>query len=220
MRRRWSPISRIFAALSVLAGVAAFLLASGYAKSVRAAYPDVGTPVPVVVASRALARGTVLGEDMLSVRSVPSSFAPPGALSSPARAVGRVLTSDVAEGESVTRTRLAAPGVGPVAAVVPSGLRAFAIHVWLPPRSVHARDRVDVLVTFGGPRAHTETVATDVEILAVVPPATPGDGLAGGGPSGETALVLLTSPTAAESLAYASAFGTVAVSIVPPTSGV
>ena len=201
-RRRWSRTSKAFALLALVAAVAAYGLVRGYAVRLEALRPVVGTMEPVVVAASPVERGTVLSESMLRIAEIPSSFAPPGTLRTVTLAVGETVGSDVAEGEAVTRTRLGAAEAGPVASLIPSGLRAFPVEVPLPPGAVRAGDLVDVYATFGGPHPHTETVATGLEVLVLL-----GDDGADGttaitsntsiGPS----LVLLVSSEEAECLA-------------------
>ncbi|HEX6330159.1 MAG TPA: Flp pilus assembly protein CpaB [Actinomycetota bacterium] len=209
--RRWSRRSKLFAALAVVSGAAAFLMVDGYAARLEALAPVAGRPVPVVVAARDLARGTVLADDAVHVRLVPAAFAPPGRVAAVPSLVGRTLTSDVAEGEPVTKTRIATSG-GPVASLVPSGLRAFPIPVGPSVGAVRPGDLVDVIATFGGPRPYTDTVAGALEVLAIVRPDVTFE--AGGG--GGTSLVLLVGPEIAEELAYASAFADLAVAVAPP----
>ncbi|HEY3023633.1 MAG TPA: Flp pilus assembly protein CpaB [Actinomycetota bacterium] len=213
-RRRWSRTSKAFALLALVAAVAAYGLVRGYAVRLEALRPVVGTMEPVVVAASPVERGTVLTESMLRIAEIPSSFAPPGTLRTVTLAVGETVGSDVAEGEAVTRTRLGAAEAGPVASLIPSGLRAFPVEVPLPPGAVRAGDLVDVYATFGGPHPHTETVATGLEVLVLL-----GDDGADGttaitsntsiGPS----LVLLVSSEEAERLAYATAFADLAIAI-------
>src|SRR5918999_5080668 len=116
MGRKWSLSSKLFGLLSVAFAVAAFLLVRGYAERVRALEPGGRDPVPVLVAERDLSRGTVVEDDMLRGVSVPSAYAPPGAVDQAVRARGRVLIAGLAEGEPLTETRLAPRGTGPVAA--------------------------------------------------------------------------------------------------------
>lgn len=209
-RRRWSPRSRLFAALSVLTGAGAFLVVHGYAARLEALRPVAGEPIPVVVAARSLSRGTVLSPDVLRVRRLPSTFAPPGAIGSVEQAEGRTLVSDLAEGEAVTDTRVGVAG-GAVASLVPSGLRAFPIRGGVPPGTLRPGDRVDVLATFGGPRPYTDTVASGLEVLTILEDRDETFAAGAQGPS----LVLLVSPDTAERLAYAVAFGTLSISVGP-----
>jgi Flp pilus assembly protein CpaB len=201
----------VFAAVAVLSGVAAYLLVDGYAARLEALRPVAGEPVPVVVAAADLGRGTVLEEEALEVELVPAGYAPPGRIASPGQLSGRTLVSDVARGEAITRTRVGVGG-GPVASLVPSGLRAFSIQVGPSAASVRAGDRVDVIATFGGPRPYTDTVASGLEVLAIVEPQAGAFEVGGaGGPS----LVLLVGPEVAEELAYAVAFADLAVAVAP-----
>jgi pilus assembly protein CpaB len=215
--RRWSPASRVFALLSVVFGVAAFVVVHGYARRVEALVPTLGHPIPVVVAARDLPRGSVLEPAMLEVVTMPSAFAPPAAIAQPERVDGRTLLAGLATGEVVTSTRLAGPRAGPVAALVPAGLRAVALAVSLPPGAVRPGDRVDVLATYAGGQPHTETVAQGVEVLLVTG-SSPGGSLdtLESGLMGGPALMLLVTPYGAERLAYARAFADLSVSIAGP----
>lgn len=213
--RKWSRRSKASAALAVACGAGAFLLVDGYAERLEALQPVAGEPVPVVVAARDLARGTALQADGLGVELVPAAFAPPGRFAAPTALEGRTLTSDVARGEPITRTRLGVAG-GPVASLVPPGLRAFPIPVGPSSGTVRAGDRVDVIATFGGPRPYTDTVASGLEVLAVVEPE--GDAFEAAGSAGPS-LVLLVGPEIAEELAYAAAFADLAVAVVPASEG-
>lgn len=210
MLRRWSTASRLFAVLAVASGVAAFAIVRGYAARLEALRPVVGRPMPVVIAAADLTRGTPIGASMVRVAPLPSMLAPPGSFPDATEVEGRVLLTDIAEGEAITRTRLAARSVGPVAGLVEPGLRAAVVDSGFPPGAVRPGDRVDVLATYGGERPHTETVASGLEILRVMGPSPSG---AVGSGSAAPSLVLLVSPLDAERLAYAKAFADLDVSI-------
>jgi Flp pilus assembly protein CpaB len=212
--RRWSPVSKAFAALAIAGALGAYALVRGYATRLDALRPVTGAIRPLVVATRSLERGAVLTEPMLRLTEIPAAFAPPGAARSVDRVVGRILASDLAPGEPITSTRLAGADVGPVASLVPSGLRAFPIDAGIPPRSVRPGDRVDVMATFGGPHPHTETVAMGLEVLLVIDDQGGGTNLTA--LKEGTSLVLLVSPDDAEHLAYAKAFADLAVAIDGP----
>ena len=209
--RKWSRRSKVFAVLAVASGAASFALVDGYTARLEALRPVAGAPVPVVVAARTLERGTELSDDAMRVELVPGAFAPPGRVASPGSLSGRTLVSDVAEGEAITRTRVEVTG-GPVAALIPSGLRAFSIRPGSPVGAIRPGDRVDVLATFGGPRPYTDTVASGLEVLAVLEP--DGGQFEAAGPGGPS-LVLLTGPETAEELAFAAAFADLAVAVAP-----
>jgi pilus assembly protein CpaB len=210
MLRRWSTASRLFALLAVASGAAAFVIVREYVSRLEALRPVVGRPVPVVIAAADLTRGTSIGASMLRVAPLPSTLAPPGSFPDATDLEGRVLLTDVTEGEAITRTRLAARSVGPVAALVEPGLRAAVVDSGLPPAAVRPGDRVDVLATYGGERPHTETVASGLEVLRVMSP-SPSSAVGSG--SEAPSLVLLVSPLDAERLAYAKAFADLDVSI-------
>ena len=217
-RRRWSPASKGFALLAVATGLGAYGLVRGYAARLEALRPVVGTPTPVVVAAGPLERGTVLTESLVRVVEMPSAFAPPGALRSIEQAVGQTAATDLAEGEAVTRTRVGGGEAGPVASLVPSGLRAFPVEAGVPPGSVRPGDRVDVFATFGGPNPHTETVAQGLEVLLVLD-GDEADGTSLTGSGLVPSLILLVGPDVAERLAFATAFADLAIAIAPVETG-
>jgi Flp pilus assembly protein CpaB len=210
-RRKWPRSSKVLFALATLSGVTAFVLVQDYVARVQDLYPSVGPAVSVVVAAEDLARGTTIGEEMVRLESVPSDLAPPAALTAADDAAGRVLQAAIAAGEVLTRTRLAHRGVGPVAALVPPGLRAVVVPTSVPPAVVRPGDLVDVLATYGGGRPYSETVASGLEVLRVLDGVGQASAIAGGGDVGS--LVLLASPDVAERLAFAAAFATVAIAI-------
>jgi pilus assembly protein CpaB len=214
MRRKWSASSKLFAFLGVVFGLGAFVLVQGYANRARALSSVFGQPRPVIEAAQDLARGTGLAPSMLRTASYPEAFAPPGAFRAATDVTGRILSTDLTEGEPVTATRLAPQGSGPVAGLVPAGLRAFVVPLDVSPALIHRGDHLDVLATFGGAHPHTETVATGVEVLLVH--ASQPSSVAGGDGPGTASLVLLVSPAQAEELAYSRAFAQITVSLEGP----
>jgi pilus assembly protein CpaB len=208
MRRTRPRASRILMLLSVFLGVLATLALRAHLGRLEAAAAAAGPGRPTLVASAELDRGTVLSPGVLDVRRIPEPYRPPGALSGPAEATGRTLAAAVAAGETVTTSRLAPEG-GPVAALVPPGLRAVPVASVLPEGAVVAGDRVDVLATFATGQAHTETVASGAEVLLVLQ-GTGTDDLATG-----TTVMLLVGPEVAEQLAYARTFADLALTVAP-----
>jgi Flp pilus assembly protein CpaB len=215
--RRALPLSsKIFAVLAAVLGTAAFLVVQAERERYAALRPALGPPVTVVLTRAAMARGTVLASAGLETREVPRAFVPPAALSSLEAAAGRVLAADLAAGDVITRTRLVEFRAGPLAGLVPGGMRAVAIATPIP-SGLRSGDRVDVLATFGGEgRVYTETVGVALEVLRVLAPSS-----AIGGASGDRAptLVVLSTPDVAEQLATASAFATVHIAVVGPEEG-
>jgi len=205
----------VYFGLAAVCAVSAVTLMETYRQRVEATRPDVGPAVSVVVASSDLVRGTVLAEPALAVRPIPSSLVPPGALTVVDDAVGRTLVADIADGEVVTRTRVGSDEAGPVAALVPPGLRAFVLHSGVPAGTLRSGDLVDVLATYGagGGRPYTDTVATEVQVLEVL---TASEGISTSGTDTGAQIVVLADPTTVETLARASALGVVTVSIAGP----
>ena len=215
LRRKWPASSKALLAAACACGLVAFGLTRGYESRLAATRPDVGPPISVVVAAGDLARGATLDEGSVTTSTVPRSLVPPGALTRTTRAIGRVVLTDLAKGEVVTATRLASPSAGPVAALVPPGEQAFVVPTGVPAGAIVAGDHVDVLATFGGAHAHTETVATGLEVLSVLAPAGGGGALSvGPGATTGEQLVLIVQPDQAEGLAYATSFGEISVTIV------
>ncbi len=217
MLRRKLPVSSVvFGALALACGVAAFALMQAWAQRVNTTRPDGGPPVRVAVLTRDLPRGITLTADMMRDTTVPEAFAPPAAVGSAHDALGRVLAADVAGGEVLTGTRLAGSSSGPIAALVPPGMRAVVVPTALPSDPVRPGDLVDVLAAFGGPQSHVETVGQDLEVARVLSPEeaaarTPGT-TGTGGPS----LILLADPATSEDLAFALAFATITVTVDAP----
>jgi Flp pilus assembly protein CpaB len=214
--RRWPLASKVLMAFAVLLGALAFVVVRGYQDRVEALHPAVGPPVNIVRAATDLARGTALSDEMLLASTVPDDFVPPGAVRDAGAVVGRVLTADIEAGEILTRSRLAATAVGPVAALVPQGLRALVVPSGAPAGTIRAGDRIEVYATYGGGRPHTELVATGLEVLRVLTGGTSsGSGGTSPGDPG-VALVLVADADTAARLAYARAFGQLQVAILGP----
>lgn len=228
MFARWPRRSRIYLGLSmILAALAGMLFRTELAGG-SPARSD-GPSVAVVVARTAISRGQVVRPPALRLTRIPRVYAPPGAFTNIRQASGRVALTDLAAGEAATITRLARVRAGPVASLIPEGLRAFAVPSSLPAGTVVAGDRVDILATYGGGggQPHTETVVSGVEILLVLSPSSAeGSPAAGGlgaaqadaaaaGATDQSTLVLLVSPDQEERLAFARAFADISVVIAP-----
>jgi Flp pilus assembly protein CpaB len=216
-------------ALSVTAG----LLLRGYVTRAASVEAAAGPHTAIVVASDAIERGKAVSSSDLRMVRVPAAYAPPGALTDVSKAAGRVALADLAPGEVVTETRLARVRAGPVASLVPRGLRAFAVPTSLPPGLVAPGDLVDVLATFSSGQVHTETVVSEVEILLVLGAGNGGVGgsttagrsggldldAAAAGLPGATTLILLVSPGQQERLAFARTFANLEVTMAPAGDG-
>ena len=206
LRRRWTRRSlRALVASVLCGGIAAAMLSSDH-RAYATLREEVGEPVGVLLAARDLARGTVLAAGDVVSATVPRAFVPPGAADAADDVVGHALVADIAAGEVLTATRVGTQA-GPIAVQVPPGLRAFVVTVPVPPDALRPGDRVDVIGSFGGQHPYVDTVAAGLEVLAVIEPPV-------GGLDARPSLVLLVSDGTAERLAYATAFGTLSVSVV------
>jgi Flp pilus assembly protein CpaB len=227
MGKGWARSSRLYATVSVVLAITTGVLVHGYlSRAARAAdrnRPAWGPDVGIVVAARPVHRSDVLSRQDLAVRMLPATFAPPGSLEDIDEAAGRVALSDLASDEVVTATRLARVRAGPVASLVPEGLRAFAVQTSLPTGTVVPGDRVDVLATFGSGQPYTETIVEGVEVLLVLGGRSPPEGeqsdlaldIAAAGIEDTLTLIVLVSPTQQEDLAFARAFADLSISIAP-----
>jgi pilus assembly protein CpaB len=215
-RRKLSRTSFALLSLSVACALGAGLVMRAYAQRLDATRPDGGPPIDVVAAAGDIDRGATLAEGSVSVVTVPARFAPPGAIRDPARAVGRIAAAPLAEGEIVTRLRLAGGAAGPTAATVPAGMRAVQVPVAFAV-GVRPGDLVDVIATFGGGGAHTEVTGEGLEVLRVERGGAGGSfGAAPTSTSSSVGLVLLVPPSDAERLAFASAFATLSIAVRGP----
>lgn len=207
MRRKRPRSSRVLFVLSLTLAAGATMAVQARLARLEARAAGAGPERTVIVAGRDLARGTVLGPDMLDRTRIPDRFLPPGTSSSLEEVAGHVLSSDVAAGEPITLVRLTSRG-GPVAALVPPSLRAVPVPAALPASAVRPGDRVDVLATYATGQPHTETVVTGAGIVSVLPSGS----VQGGG----VTLIILVGPESAERLAFARTFADLTVAIAPP----
>jgi pilus assembly protein CpaB len=200
---------------ATVASVGAILAVRSHVATLEATRPDLGAPTTIVVAAGDLERGSTLGTGSLSVVDVPEALVPPGAVATPEQVTGRVLAADIAEGEALTETRLAGAGSGPIAALVPAGLRAFVLPTGPPPGTVRPGDEIDVLATYGANagRPYTETVASTLEVLKVVDDARQVVAGSSGAPAGPP-IVVLADPLTIERLARAASLALLSIAIV------
>jgi Flp pilus assembly protein CpaB len=208
-RRRWPRTTKIFAVLAVACGLAAFAITRGYAAQVDALRPAVGPWAPVVEAARGVSRGSVLGANDVALAAVPEAFAPSVALRTTADALGRVALVDLAAGEIVTATRVSAGGTGPLASLVPPGLRAVSVPIATPVPGLAAGDRVDVIASVGGGGSYADTVAEGLEVLRPADADTSSLGDDAG-----AVVMLLADPATAERLARSATFGSLSLTVI------
>jgi Flp pilus assembly protein CpaB len=219
--------SRLYLAGALILAVCAGLLVRSYASGLAGASAGGGPAVSVVVAARPVERGHQLAEEDLRLDAWPRALAPPGGFDQISKPAGRIALTALAPGEAVTETRLARVRAGPVASLVPQGLRALTVPSTLPAGSVVPGDHVDVLATYQGEIPRTETVASGLEVLMVLGASglgspstdvsmdTAGAGIGGG----STTLVLLVPQAEQGRLASARAAASLEVTIAPPDDG-
>lgn len=144
--------------------LAALCLALAVVVGLRAARPDPPATVPVAVAVRDLASGTVLTESDLQVRRVPAALQPVG---STPDAVGRTLAGPVRAGEPVTDVRL----VGPSVAAGYPGRVALPVRIADGDAVALLRPGDHVGLVAADPRRGTASyVAVDVPVLSLPAP--------------------------------------------------
>jgi Flp pilus assembly protein CpaB len=185
MSRRGRALGFLLLAMIAAAGAAA--IADGYGSRALRGY---GPLRPVVILNAGIAAGRRIGPQeigsVLAVRRVPERFAPPGALASPAEALGLVARAALPAGSYLLATQLgpphrgaeAVPGLGrgrrPVEIAV-SGAQAL-----LSAGPGPAGSKVDVVVTSeptGAGAGRTYVAAARVPLLALTPgPEGPGPG--------------------------------------------
>ena len=117
--------------------------------------------VDVIVASADLPAGSTLTEQDLAVDAIPADYVPPGAVTDPADALGRMIASGIATGEPLTRSRLMTDGPRPDGLhTVPVRLADAEAATLLSPGSV-----IDLVLASGDTGARI--VAEGVQVVTV-----------------------------------------------------
>ncbi len=190
--------------LGVVTALALHAYLAGMAR--RAQRPGGAT---VVVATRDLPAHTLLTVGMLSVGRFTAGSVPPGAVTTPAEAVGQVTVAPIFSGQPIVAADLANRAhPASLSLVVPQGMRAMTVAV--SPTSgvadlVQPGDHVDVLGVFtAGTQTTVDTVSQDLDVLAV------GQRIQGQGgsvPTSYTTVTLAVTPATAQRLALVSGRG-------------
>ncbi len=161
-------------ALALVFGVAASVYAiNAVSHNREAANPD---RVGIVIALRAVPRGTALEPSMLAIKKVAREDKPSDALEDINKAVGRVVEKDLVEDDPVLERKLAKDGVkAGLAPLIREGMQAFVIMT--PTASagvggfIRPGDKVDVLVTkehfHANDKGGTVRLLQIIEVLAV-----------------------------------------------------
>jgi Flp pilus assembly protein CpaB len=183
VRRRARALAFLTAA--VICAILAATVAGRYRSRVEARY---GSLRPVVVATTELPAGQPIDpgrvQSALTVRRIPASFVPPGALTRPVDAVGEVPSAAIPSGSYVLAAQLAPPAPPrPGSPRVADGRRPLQVNIagaqaltvgGEPPEG----RRVDVVVARQaglGSSARAYVAATGIRLVALQGPAGPGD---------------------------------------------
>jgi pilus assembly protein CpaB len=175
---------RLVAALA--AGFAAMVLTWLYISTREASLLSQSEPQVVIFARTDIPGNSVIESGMFELKSVPSAFAQPRAMTKPEDVQGRVATVPIAAGSQILATMLGDESEGALAYEVPSGQRALSIaaaDITGVGGLVRPGNRVDILGTFefGRPigisqngtinyadeRTETRLMMQDVRVLAV-----------------------------------------------------
>jgi Flp pilus assembly protein CpaB len=194
----------LFGLLALLAAGLAAAIVDGYRASVSSSY---GPLRPVVVTAQGLpARAPLSGGRALrtlEVRRVPARFAPPGALASPAQALGLAPLAPIPPGAYLLRSQLRPPGGGRKARRPGLGNGRSPVQIAVAGAGALLRSgggggaAVDVVVTTepgANGRARTYVAAPEVPLLDLGPaggPAGPGTAMATLGLTRSQALELI-----------------------------
>jgi pilus assembly protein CpaB len=176
---------------------------------------------PVVVAAGNIEAGAKLEARDVRVVRLPQSAVPPGAISDPAKAVGRGAVLPIGKGDFILLNKLASLEAGAgLPALIPPGMRAVSVRVndvVSVAGFVQPGTRVDVLATGnstnGNNERQTVTVLENVRVIAV------GGSLLErltGGEQNAPVITLLVSPDDAQRLALASQEGRIQLALRNP----
>jgi pilus assembly protein CpaB len=200
----------------LLASVAIYRYLAQYDKIIRE--KKIATQ-PVVVASKELPFGTVLGQDNVQTASWPVEIVPAGSIGSAQELMGRVVRTPIATGEPVLETKLAPVGADRGLPMrVPPGMRAMTVAVNVVSGVsgfVLPDTKVDVVVTIR-PETEKESVSKlvlqNLLVLAADQRLEDNDGK----PMTTQSVTLLVTPSEAEKLALASSNGEIQLVLRSP----
>lgn len=177
MSRRGRALAFVLAAL--FSAVVAAAIADGYGNSVARGY---GALRPVLVARADLGAGRAIdparAAGALERRRVPAQFIPPGALESPAEAIGLVPAAPIPAGSYLLASQLHPPRVDGAAALGlgrgrhPVEISVSGAEALLVAGAQPVGERVDVVVTTepsGAGSGRTYVAAAAVPLLALGP---------------------------------------------------
>jgi Flp pilus assembly protein CpaB len=175
--------SLVFLLAALLAAATAAAIADGYGDSVARGYGELR---PVVVVRTGLDAGEAIDPrramSALELRRIPLRFVPPGALVSPAAAIGLVASAAIPAGSYLLASQLRPPRADPGAVRGfgrgrhPVELSVSGAEALLVAGAQPVGERVDVVVTTepsGSGSGRTFVAAAAVPLLALAPTADP-----------------------------------------------
>lgn len=164
--------------VAIMLGVFAVILVRNYVGANQAKQAPQVAGVPIVVATQAIPRGTVLQPNLLKVAHVPPEAAPEGAFQTVEQLAGaegqqRVALRTIAPNEPLLPTKISGPGGRAIlSATVAEGMRAISLrsnNIAGVAGFVLPGDHVDILLTrnLEAGNSVTQTLADNVLVLGV-----------------------------------------------------
>ncbi|HET6149883.1 MAG TPA: Flp pilus assembly protein CpaB [Polyangia bacterium] len=217
--RRSGARAAAFWGVAIVAGLSAALLIVRYMerRTTTVAIPT----TKIVVAVMELPLANRIRAEQVKLVDWPANGAPAGAMHDPKEAVDRILTTRVLAGEPIVTGRLAAKNAGNgLAALIPTNMRAIAVHVddvVGVAGFIHPDDRVDVIVTLRPTKpldaeSVSKVILQNVKVLAVGKELEVSDGnRAQASPT--TVATLLVDPAGSERMALAANEGRIMLTL-------
>lgn len=162
--------------LVIAVGIVLALLGAGTAVAyVKGSDPESADTRAVVVATRAVASGTPVGNAGLALKRLPSKAVPANAVTSTAALTGQVALTAVSENQVVTPTMFGVQGVAAAGGVVlPKGKKGIGVELGFAPgglRYVVPGNKIDVYASQKAANgvARTSVILEGVEVIATTP---------------------------------------------------
>lgn len=209
---------RYIVALAILAGLAATYSFHQYVTQRERGFSQAElSSRNVVVATTDLSLGAILTSGDLQVKAWPENIIPAGNFGDVQSLEGRVLRTEVNQGEAILSSKLAPEGsTGGVSSLIPTGMRAVTVGVDVVSGVggfILPGTKVDVLVTVSTSNKledkHTKMILQNVEVLAVDQTYDKHEGE----PREVKSVTLLVGPEDAEKLALGATEGKLRLSL-------
>lgn len=156
----------------IVAGVAS-LLAINYLNTIANPLKEQSKPIQVLMLTQDVKARTVIKQEMLAIKEIPSGFLPKGVLAYEpgVKILGKVALTDLYQGEVLHEKRIALPNQSTgVSMIIPAGHRAIAVRT-NDAQLMKPSDHVDVIASIPDPvrrgKSITYPILQDATILAV-----------------------------------------------------